>query len=128
MKQFIECLQHAGAFCQNEISVEVLFNPVNGNPYIRAAFSMNRFSNPLNHLRFDREICTTWKRRILPHHDVDTFYSKLAKDFVAGESINDEEQPVPFRDRCKFIQYMSSVPGKYGIKIFWGCDAKMIIP
>ena len=42
-----------GAPIQNDISVEVLFSPVNRHPFVRAAFSLNRFSNLLMYLRFN---------------------------------------------------------------------------
>ncbi len=32
---------------------------------------------------------------------------------------------MPFRGKCKFLQYMPSKPSKYRIKIFWMCDAEV---
>ena len=132
MKSFIGCLLHTGALRQNDISVEVLFSPVDGNPLVRAAFSMNRFSNLLNHLRFDDKTTRSARRErdaFCPIRDLwYTFHSKISKYFVLGESITVDEQLVPFRGRCKFIQYMPSKPDKYGIKIFWACDAKTNYP
>lgn len=39
-----------------------------------------------------------------------------------------DEQLVPFRGRCSFIQYMPSKPDKYGIKVFWICEASTSYP
>ncbi|GFR98198.1 PiggyBac transposable element-derived protein 4 [Elysia marginata] len=39
-----------------------------------------------------------------------------------------DEWLVPFRGRCTFIQYIPSKPDKYGIKIFWACDAETNYP
>ena len=121
---------HIEAFHQNDISVELLFSPVDGNPLVRAAFSMNRFSNLLNHLRFDDKTTRSARRErdaFCPIRDSwDAFHS--SKHFVRGESITVDEQLVPFRGRCKFIQYMPGKPDKYGIKIFWACDAKTNYP
>ena len=35
---------------------------------------------------------------------------------------------MPFRGRCSFLQYMPSKPGKYGLKLFWICDAENAYP
>ena len=99
MKQFIGCLLHTAALLQNDISVEVLFSPVNRHPFVRAAFSLNRFSNPLNYLRFDDKTPRSTrceKELFCPTRDVwDAFHSKLAKHFGPGECITDEERPLP---------------------------------
>lgn len=39
-----------------------------------------------------------------------------------------DEQLFPYRGRTKFTQYMPSKPAKYGLKIFWLCDAKNAYP
>ena len=36
-----------------------------------------------------------------------------------------DKQLVSFRRRCLFAQYTPSKPAKYGIKIFWLCDASL---
>ena len=38
--------------------------------------------------------------------------------------ITADEQLIPWRGRCKFLQYLPSKPDKYGIKVFWACDAE----
>ena len=47
---------------------------------------------------------------------------------MPGDNITVDEQLVPFRGRCSFIQYMPSKPDKYGIKIFWACDSETAYP
>ncbi|XP_059169788.1 piggyBac transposable element-derived protein 4-like [Physella acuta] len=127
MKAFIGCLLHTGALHQNSISVELLFSPVHGNPLLRAAFSMKRFSNLLNHIRFDNKDTRSVRRSrdvFAPIRDIwELFHSNLARYYVPGENITVDEQLVGFRGRCRFIQYMPSKPDKYGIKIFWACDS-----
>ena len=39
-----------------------------------------------------------------------------------------DEQLIPFRGRCSFIQYMPSKPAKYGLKLFWICDSETYYP
>ena len=92
-------LPHTGALLQNDISVEVLFSPVERHPFVQAAFSLNRVSNPLNYLRFDDKTprSARCERDIFcPIRDLwDAFHSKRAKHFVPGESITVEEQTLP---------------------------------
>lgn len=40
-------------------------------------------------------------------------------------SVTVDEQLVPFRWRCKFLQYMKNKPAKYGLKIFWVCVSRV---
>ncbi|KAK3701972.1 hypothetical protein RRG08_017862 [Elysia crispata] len=121
IRAFIGCLIHTGALHQHGISVELLFSPVDGNSLACSAFSVKRFSNLLNHLRFDDKSTRSVRRArdvFAPIRDLwDTFHRNLAKFYVPGENITVDEQLVPFRGRCSFIQYIPSKPDKYGIKI-----------
>ena len=132
IKAFIGCLLHTGALHQNDLSVELLFSPVDSNPFVRAAFSMKRFSHLLNHLRFDDKTTRSKRRErdsLAPIRDIwDRFHTNLGKYFIPGESITVDEQPVPFKARCKFIQYMPSKSDKYGMKLFWACDSSTNYP
>ena len=54
MKKFIGCLLHTEPLSKTTfLSKYCLLCPVNRHPFVRADFSLNRFSNPLNYLRFD---------------------------------------------------------------------------
>lgn len=132
MKAFIGCLLHTGSMHQNKICLELLFNFVEGNPLLRAAFSKNRFSHLLNHLRFDdKETRTPRQKRDKFAHIRelwDLFLLNLSRHYHPGQSITVDEQLVPFRGRCPFIQYIPSKPDKYGIKIFWVCDNETKYP
>ena len=55
----------------------------------------------------------------------DCFLANCKRVFVPSDCVTIDEQLVPFRGRCKFLQYMPSKPAKYGIKIFWMCDARV---
>ncbi len=39
-----------------------------------------------------------------------------------------DEQLVPFRGRCSFIQYIQAKPDKYGLKLFWLVDSSNCYP
>ena len=58
----------------------------------------------------------------------DAFTKNLSDHYIPGPFITIDEQLVPFRGRCSFIQYLPSKPDKYGIKIFWAADAENNFP
>jgi Transposase IS4 len=45
------------------------------------------------------------------------------KSYKPADCVTIDEQLLGYRGCCKFTQYISSKPCKYGIKIFWICDA-----
>ena len=55
----------------------------------------------------------------------DCFLANCKRVFIPSDCVTIDEQLVPFRGRCKFLQYMPSKPAKYGIKIFRMCDARV---
>lgn len=47
----------------------------------------------------------------------------LHKNYTPTENLAVDEQLFPYRRHTKFTQYIPSKSAKYGIKIFWACDA-----
>ncbi|XP_005103253.1 uncharacterized protein LOC101852942 [Aplysia californica] len=79
----------------------------------------------------DKETRTQRQARdkFAPIPDVwDLFHTNVAKHYHPGQNITFDEQLVPCRGRCSFIQYTPSNPGKYGIKIFSACDSESKYP
>lgn len=132
MKAFIGCLIHTGSLHQNDISLEFLFTVVDGNPLLRATFSRDRFSSLLNHIRFDDKSTRTARKakdKFAPVREVwELFQRNLSKYYHPDAFLTVDEQLVPFRGRCGFLQYMPSKPDKYGLKIFWICEASTSYP
>ncbi|KAF2886430.1 hypothetical protein ILUMI_19744 [Ignelater luminosus] len=52
----------------------------------------------------------------------------LQSHYVPSECIVIDEQLFPFRGRTEFTQYMPFKPAKYGIKVWWICDADNFYP
>ncbi|CAF1187133.1 unnamed protein product [Rotaria sordida] len=50
------------------------------------------------------------------------FVKQLPQHFILSENLTIDEQLVPFRDRCSFVQYMPNKPSKYGLKFWVLCD------
>lgn len=101
-------------------------------PLFRAAMSHDRFKMLLRFIRFDNDV--TRPERLLADkataiRDIWTmFISNLNKMYKPRECITVDEQLYGYRGRTRFTQYMPSKPEKYGIKIFWACDANNSYP
>ena len=91
MKAFMGCLLHCGTLSQNNLSVEMLFHPVDGNSLVRAMFGMHQFSNLLNRLRFDDKATRIEQRAIdlfASIRDVwNSFHDNLAKYYVQAKTL-----------------------------------------
>ena len=124
---FIGVLLLAGAEKNWDVDTRQLFLDQKSNPTYKASFGINRFENIRRNLRFDD------KRTRVERLKVDKlaafsyiwglFIENCKTQFSLGAYTTVDEQLVPFRGRCPFTQYMPSKPAKYGIKIFWLCDA-----
>ena len=63
--------------------------------------------------------------KLAPIRDLWSIWStRLPQMFNPGRDICVDEQLVSFRGRCSFRQYMTSKPGKYGLKIWALCEVK----
>ncbi|KAK1886938.1 PiggyBac transposable element-derived protein 4 [Dissostichus eleginoides] len=94
----------------------------------KATMSIGRFEDIRRLLRFDDK--RTRASRLETDHMTafryiwDLFLVNCRQKFIPSDCVTVDEQLVPFRGRTKFLQYMPSKPAKYGIKIFWVCDAR----
>ncbi|KAI3358342.1 hypothetical protein L3Q82_014779 [Scortum barcoo] len=88
-----------------------------------ATMGLSRFEDIRRFLRFDDK--RTRDYRLQTDHMAafryiwDLFIVNCKQRFIPNDCVTIDEQLVPFRGRCKFLQYMPSKPAKYGIKIFW---------
>ena len=112
-----------------DLDTRQLFLDPKQNPTYKAAFGVKRFENIRRHLRFDYK--RTWAKRMKQdklaafNYIWGLFIQNCEIQFSLGAYTTVEEQLVPFRRRCPFTQYMPTKPAKYGIKIFWLCDASL---
>ena len=106
-----------------------LFLDPKQNPTYKAAFGVNRFENIRRHLLFDDKRTRTERLKqdklAAFNYIWGLFIQNCKTQFSLAAYITVDEQLVPFRGRCPFTQYMPSKPAKYGIKIFWLCDASL---
>lgn len=65
---------------------------------------------------------------ILIFKSSDFVWHNLQKEYTPHDCITVDEQLYGYRGYTRFTQYMPSKPEKYGIKIFWACDANTSYP
>lgn len=111
-----------------DVPVRELFCNEFANPWYRASMAENRFNDIKRFLRFDDKNTRPERGlvdKLAPiRNDWEMFIINCKAKYSVGADTTIDEQLLGFRGRCKFIQYIPSKPDKYGIKIFWLCDAK----
>jgi len=121
----------AGIHKSNKEHVEELWKK-DALPIYKASMSRDRFRQFQRFIRFDNEQTRDERAKTdkaAPIRDIwEMFNLNLFKGFKPGECITLDEQLFPFRGHMKFTQYIPSKPAKYGIKIFWACDAETSYP
>lgn len=123
-------LYMAGVKKSQHLNVKELWNTDGSAPEcFRATMSKERFLLLLRALRFD-DINTRNERKVsdnlAPIREVfEDFNSKCTNNFQVGEYMTIDEMLESFRGRCKFRQYISNKPAKYGIKIYSLVDARV---
>ena len=132
IRAFIGILIFLGAQKQSDVNLVTVWEPLIGQDFVRATMSKNRCFQLLNTLRFDdkdtRRARQT-REKLAPISELFEIHSaNLERYFVPGPFLTVDEQLVPFRGRCSFIQYIPSKPAKYGLKLFWVCDAQSYYP
>ena len=129
---FIGCLLHMGVLRDNGTPTTILWSKTEGNPLVMACFSRDRFIKLSNHVRFDGKETRSQRREkdaFAPLRDLwEDFEGNLSREYVPGPTLTVDEQLMPWRGRCAFLQYLPLKPDKYGIKIFWICDSENGFP
>ncbi|KRX26647.1 PiggyBac transposable element-derived protein 4 [Trichinella nelsoni] len=129
---FIGLLLISGVFKSSDESVSDLWSLNNGRPIFRSVMTEDRFKDLLRFCRFD-DNCTRAARlkcdKLAAFRDMWTmFRTNLKNIYKPSAFLTVDEQLVSTRARSSLKQYMPCKPGKYGIKIFWCCDAETSYP
>lgn len=128
---FIGMVLMAGTNHSNDENARDLWTS-QAHPIFRATMGINRFFDLLRFMRFDDPRTRVERQRqdkAAPIRDIWIMLNaNLARYYVPSEYLTIDEQLYPFRGRTKFTQYIPSKPAKYGIKVWWICDAKNSYP
>ena len=132
MKAFIGLCFLAGVYKSNHEPLASLWSEKEGRPIFSATMSRTRITTILQYLRFDNHTTRAERQatnKLAPFWDFwIMFQAQLPKFYIPGTDLCVDEQLVPFRDRVGFQQYIPSKPAKYGMKIWWYCDADTSYP
>ncbi|XP_011859481.1 PREDICTED: piggyBac transposable element-derived protein 4-like isoform X1 [Vollenhovia emeryi] len=131
MYSFIAILICSGVNNSNTDHISDMWNPIS-YPLYRATMGNNRFRNIMRYIRFDDANTRQQgvrEDKAAPIRDIWTMLNaNLSQMYKPTENLTIDEQLYPFRGRTKFTQYIPSKPAKYGIKIWWICDAENAYP
>lgn len=124
--EYLAVLITAGVHHSNKEHVTELFKDYS-HPLYRSCIGKNRFKEISRFLRFD-DFNTREERlktdKAAPIYNLFSMLNQnLFKYFDASEYVTIDEQLYAYRGRTRFTQYMPNKPAKYGIKIWWACDA-----
>lgn len=130
IKSLIGLLYMAGVKKSAHLNIHELWADDATSPAcFRAVMSSRRFYTLLEALRFDNFNNRNQRKTIdnlAPIREIyDEFVSKCLNNYQVGEYTTIDEMLPAFRGRCKFRQYISNKPSKYGIKIYALVDSKM---
>ncbi len=128
MKAFLGLLLLMGVQKSNRVSYEQLWDQKYGMAVCHGTMSLSRFKNFLRHIRFDSGERDK-RDKLAPIRRLwEDLNSNLEHNYCPSANLTVDEQLIPFKGRVPFKQYMPSKPGKYGMKVFWMCDARNFYP
>ncbi len=128
MKAFLGLLILLGAHKSNRVSYDQLWAKKYGLPVCHATMSLWRFKQFLRYIRFDTGPRNPDDKLAPVRRLWDQVNSHFQHHYAPTGHVTVDEQLVPYKGRVPFRQYMPSKTGKYGMKIFWMCDAKNYYP
>lgn len=129
---FFGLLITAGQMKSCNQNYRIFWHSYYGSPTFPATMGLTRFEDLLRFIRFDDKTTRSERRKsdkLCPiRHIWEEVTTNFAKYYVPSDNLTVDEQLMPCRCRCSFIQYMPKKPDKYGIKIYWLCDSKNAYP
>lgn len=117
-----------GLFMSSKTPVRLLWSDKWAPPLFARTMPRDRFYSIMKYLRFDEKQERSERLRqdrfALASDLWTPFIENCAKCFNGYENLTIDEQLMPCKCRCKFIQYMANKPDKFGLKFFLLVDLK----
>jgi hypothetical protein len=128
LKAFIGLVYLRGAFGWRQMSVKDLWSKEFGNEYFKSTMSRNKFERIMRFIRFDN----LRSRRLNAGSDLyypirwlhEEFTTNCMQVYQPNPLLTVDEQLLPMKNRCKFIQFMPQKPDKFGVKMWVIVDVK----
>lgn len=128
MEKFIGLLITRGIIGGRNLPVKELWSKSWGNSIFNKTLPRHRFCEIMTHLRFDMK---SERRRNLVSNKFclaseiwEPFIENCQKAFVPEKNITVDEQLLPCKARCRFIQFMANKPDKFGLKFWLAVDVE----
>jgi hypothetical protein len=124
---FIALLYIRGAYCQ-KLSVKAMWSENFGLPIIKKIMSRDKFLKIMRFLRFDDK--ASRQNRIISNKFAmaDEIWTRFINNSQAcykpSAELTIDEQLLPCKSRCPFIQFMPNKPDKFGIKFWLLCEVE----
>jgi hypothetical protein len=119
---FIALIYVRGAMCASSLDLNDMWSKQWGPPIFTETMSRDRFKEILRFLRFDQKSNRSTRLVNDKFALASDIWSPFVKNsqlcFTPGENITIDEQLLPCKTRCKYVQYMANKPDKFGLK-FW---------
>ncbi len=132
LRAFFGLLISAGHLKSCNENYRSFWHPFYGSYIFPATMGVNRFEQLLRFIRFDDKSTRSERRKtdkLCPIRNIwEQVTANFKKHYIPSQNLTIDEQLMPCRCRCSFIQFMPKKPDKYGIKIFWICDSKTAYP
>ncbi|KAG4073526.1 hypothetical protein HA402_000750 [Bradysia odoriphaga] len=129
---FLGLLISAGHMKSCNENYRNFWHPFYGSKIFKATMGMTRFEQLLRFIRFDDQYTRSARRKTDKLAPIRSIWEKVTGNFkkyyIPSQNLTIDEQLMPCRCRCSFIQFMPKKPDKYGIKIFWICDSRNAYP
>ncbi|CAF1937032.1 unnamed protein product [Rotaria magnacalcarata] len=111
LEAFLGLLIQSSIGHSNHESITQLWDISDSLPIYQATMSSYRFRDLLRFLRFDDRQRRDKSDRLAPIWFIlECFTQQLPRHFTSSENLTIDEQLVPFRGRCSFVQYMPEKP------------------
>lgn len=132
MHAFFGLLITAGHMKSCNVNYRNFWHPFYGSTFFKATMGVTRFEQLLRFIRFDDKSTRSERRKVDKLCPIRNIWEQVTANFkkyyIPSKNLTIDEQLMPCRCRCSFIQFMPKKPDKYGIKIFWICDCRTAYP
>ena len=117
----------AGLDRDNFIVLHRLWDTIDSIPFYRVTMALNRFKFLLRCMRFDNDRNRPARQRndrLAAIREIcETFTRNLGNIYIPNEALSVDEQLVGYRGKIYGRTYLPSKLRKYGVKLFWLCEA-----
>ena len=127
LKAGLAIIIRAGADRDNISLIESLFDPKDSKPFYSCAMSKNRIRLLLRHITLDNKADRRERQvddKLAAVREIwSLFQLNLRQCYTPSKDLTVDEQLYGYKGYVPGRCYMPLKPAKYGVKIFWLCDA-----